>query len=490
VDFTFYYHDSQHDVPIIGANVFASWDGGPVSVVDLGTGYYYIEVDITLTTPGLYDLVVRFDLTNYTARTVTAKIEIYATPAAIFGESEVDIPVNDDMDILYEVRNTLDDSQVTDVIGVAFSTQLGETELTLLPSGFYALSVSGTLPVGTYTFDISFITAKYSIAPIQLVVRINRIQTELRGVGNASIRTTPGTSFSIVLTYYDLDHGTAIPGANFTLDYSRTNITYLEEYTTDENGVYTLYFLANEGQDFRLTITFTKEDYVTQFVTFTIISDISAAQQFQQLITVGGSAALILVAMLIVAYVRVWSVPKQIREMNRMIRALAKGRVPKPARAPGRRDIAMEIVNEEADALKLEKYEDEIVEYPIETTVPEVNELLEELATITGLGEVEIEAFKADLARMRASERPGFLKEVIEQEKARRADVLAKPPEDEPAPEEIPLAERPEELEDLRKKLMKKGMAGDEIDVIIEEAKSLSKADLDALLSSLGIDID
>ncbi|MHA2235648.1 MAG: hypothetical protein ACXABH_09985, partial [Candidatus Thorarchaeota archaeon] len=28
VNFTFYYHDDQHDVPIIGANVFASWDGG------------------------------------------------------------------------------------------------------------------------------------------------------------------------------------------------------------------------------------------------------------------------------------------------------------------------------------------------------------------------------------------------------------------------------------------------------------------------------
>ncbi|MFW9842312.1 MAG: hypothetical protein ACFFES_15550, partial [Candidatus Thorarchaeota archaeon] len=132
----------------------------------------------------------------------------------------------------------------------------------------------------------------------------------------------------------------------------------------------------------------------------------------------------------------------------------------------------------------------EIWEYPIETTIPEVNELLEELAMITGLGEVEIEAFKADLARMRASERPGFLKEVIEQERARRADVLAKPPEGEPAPDKVPLAQRPEELEDLRQKLLKKGMASDEIDVIIEEAKSLSKADLDALLSSLGIDMD
>ena len=173
-----------------------------------------------------------------------------------------------------------------------------------------------------------------------------------------------------------------------------------------------------------------------------------------------------------------------------MIRALRKGRIPKPPSAPSRLLLTMAIVNEEAESLKLSKDADEIAEYPIETSVPEVNELLEELASITGLGEAEIEAFRADLARMKASERTGFLKEVIDQEKARRADVLAKPPEGEPAIEEMPLEQRPEELDDLRQKLIKKGMAIDEIDVIIEEAKSLSKADLEALLSSLGIDLD
>jgi hypothetical protein len=150
----------------------------------------------------------------------------------------------------------------------------------------------------------------------------------------------------------------------------------------------------------------------------------------------------------------------------------------------------MGIVNGEAESLKISKRADEIAEYPIETSVPEVNELLEELAAITGLGESEIAAFRSDLARMKASERTGFLQEVIDQEKARRADVLAKPPVGEPTLEEMPLEQRPEELDDLRQKLIKKGMAIDEIDIIIEEAKSLSKADLDALLNSLGINLD
>jgi hypothetical protein len=270
--------------------------------------------------------------------------------------------------------------------------------------------------------------------------------------------------------------------------YQQSNITWID--TSEENGVYTLYFQANAERTFQIIITFQKDDYETEFVTYIIKSDITDIQIWQQSLMIGGSTALIFVAMLIVAYVRVWSVPKQIREMNRMIRALSKGRVPKAPSAPTRQGMSMEIINEEIDSLKLKKDEDEIVEYPIDTTVPEVNELLEELASITGLGETEIEAFRADLARMRASERTGFLKEVIDQEKARRADVLAKPPVDELTPEEIPLEQRPEELEDLRQKLLKKGMSADEIDVIIEEAKSLSKADLDALLSSIGIDID
>jgi hypothetical protein len=150
----------------------------------------------------------------------------------------------------------------------------------------------------------------------------------------------------------------------------------------------------------------------------------------------------------------------------------------------------MAIVNEDLASMKLQKPPEDIAPEPIVTTVPEVNDLLEELASITGLGEEEIEAFRADLARMKASERPGFLKEVIDQERARRADVLAGPVVEEAPVEEVPLADLPGELEDLRKKLLKKGMASEEIDIIVQEAKTLSKADLDALLDSLGIDLD
>ncbi|MFW9767587.1 MAG: hypothetical protein ACFFEM_02105 [Candidatus Thorarchaeota archaeon] len=488
---TYYFNftDTQHDTPVVGANVLASWQGGDAIVNDLANGTYQVIVLINVDIPGLYDLVVRFDLTNFTTRTLTAKVEVYATPAVIEGPTLVSVPINEPTSIIYNVINQIDDSHITDIIGIAYSTQLGETELELLGNGSYSLNLAGDLFYGTYVFDIAFGTVKYSLAPMHLEVRIRPVDTQLVYL-NDTVITSPGVLFSVSITYFDVDHRIGISDANISVQASQTNITYWADRTTDELGTYTLWFTAERDRTFTVTIFFEKEDYESQQFILTIKSDISSQQQFQQALIVGGSSALILIAMLIVAYVRVWSIPKQIRAINRMMRALSKGRIPKPASAPTRRFISMEIVNEEASALKIRKDSSEIWEYPIETTIPEVNELLEELAMITGLGEVEIEAFKADLARMRASERPGFLKEVIEQERARRADVLAKPPEGEPAPDKVPLAQRPEELEDLRQKLLKKGMASDEIDVIIEEAKSLSKADLDALLSSLGIDMD
>ncbi|MHA2115189.1 MAG: hypothetical protein ACXABN_04880 [Candidatus Thorarchaeota archaeon] len=488
VSYLFNFTDTQHDVLVIDANVVASWEGGDAIVTSYPNGTYEVVVLINVENPGLYDLVVRFDLTNYTSRTFIAKVEVYATPAEILGPTTYSVPIHDTTGIIYNVVSLLDGSQIDDIIGIAYSS-LGNTELELLSNGSYSLNLPGDLTYGIYTFDIAFATAKYSITQKHLEVTIRRIDTQLIYL-NDTVFTSPGLTFDVSITYFDLDHMVGIPGVVPDVFYSQTNITYLDEFTRDLDGTYNLVFRAEEGRTFTVTIIFEKEDYVTQQFILIIKSDISQEQQFTQALTVGFGSGLIIIALLIVGYVRIWSVPKQIRELNRMIRALSKGRVPKAASAPGRQALAVEIVNEDIDAVKLKKEEDEIAEYPIETTVPEVNELLEELASITGLGEVEIEAFKADLARMRASERPGFLKEVIDQEKARRADVLAKPPEGELAPEDVPLVQRPEELEDLRQQLLKKGMAADEIDVIIEEAKSLSKADLDALLSSLGIDMD
>ena len=489
LSFKFYYNDLQHVVGIGGAHVIASWEGGTPTVVDYANGTYRVNLVITLTTPGLYDLVVRFNLANYTTRTVTAKIEIRATPASIFGPSSFSSPINDTIVIPYMVKNSFDNSLISDVIGVATSLQLGDIELQLLPNGNYTLNLPGDLPYGFYGFDIHFSTNKYTITPLHLELEIRQIRTSLL-YGNLTIPTTPGGTFSFIVTYYDLDHNVPISGVAMSVNVDEGYLHFYNESTRDEDGTYTLYFLSTFGGTSFIDIQLAKEGYVTQAIRLRVQSDVSAEVAFQQLVAISGGFGVLIVVLLLVGYVKIWSVPRQIRAMDRMIRALRKGRIPKPPSAPSRQAMAMVIVNEEIAPMRLQKPREDIAPEPIVTTVPEVNELLEELASITGLGAAEIEAFRADLSRMKASERPGFLKEVIDQEKARRADVLAKPAKVVPKKEDIPLKDLPGELEDLRTKLMKKGMASDEIDIIVEEAKSLSKADLDALLDSLGISLD
>jgi hypothetical protein len=489
LSYIFHYDDLQHVVGIGGANVLASWGGSTPTVIDYANGTYRVNLVISVTTPGLYDLVVRFNLANYTTRTVTAKIEVYATPATILGPSSYSSPINDTVTIRYRLQNMLDNTTITDVIGTATSTQLGDIELVLQPSGNYTLNLPGDLPYGTYGFDVYFSTIKYTMSPLHVDVTVRQIRTSLL-YGNLTIPTTPGSSFIFSFTYLDLDHNVPIAGATLSLTWDENAIIFYSDNIQDVNGFYTLSFYSRTGGTNFIDISIVKDGYYTQQARVRVQSDISAEQSFQQLLTVGGGFGVLIVVLLLVGYVRVWSVPKQIREINRMVRALAKGRIPKPASAPSRQGMAMVIVNEEIASLHLQKPREDIVPEPIVTTVPEVNELLEELATITGLGAAEIEAFRADLSRMRASERPGFLKEVIDQEKARRADVLAKPPKAAPPKDQIPLHELPGELEDLKKKLLKKGMASEEIDIIIEEAKNLSKADLEALLDSLGISLE
>ncbi|TFG34549.1 hypothetical protein EU527_02730 [Candidatus Thorarchaeota archaeon] len=489
LEYTFYYEDLQHNVGVEGANVIASWEGGNVDVTHLSNGTYLITLEITVSAPGVYDLVVRFDLTNYTSRTVVAKIQIYATPATIYGLRSYSVAINDTIELEFYVESNLDGSPIIDINGFAISPQLGTYDLILLPNGNFTLTLPGTLTYGSYTFDIYFPTSKYVVASISVEITVRQIYTELR-YSTLEILTSPNTGFSIPLTFWDLDHNEGINGATITTAFSNTSISYLEHLLRVENGVYTLYFRSLKPGTHIIQISFGKDGYNTQFIEIRVQSDVSAQQQFQQNLAISGGFGLLIVAMLIVGYVKVWSIPVLIRALNRMIRALRRGRIPKAPRVSTRQQIAMTIVNEDLAPLKLRKPPEDIAPEPIITTVPEVNDLLEELASITGLGETEIEAFRADLARMKASERPGFLKEVIEQEKARRADVLAKPVKEKPTPDRIPLHDLPGELEDLRNKLLKKGMAAEEIDIILEEAKNLSKADLDALLDSLGIDLD
>jgi hypothetical protein len=291
----------------------------------------------------------------------------------------------------------------------------------------------------------------------------------------------------------DTDHdNTIILGA--TID-DPTLTGGLQLADPEYNPDYEAYFFEfttpiNVTERFNLTISFFKNGYEPQYLPVTIITVKSPIVAAAETAVTTISPILAIIALLVAAWIKHFSVPTLLRGANRMIRALGKGKIPPPEDVPSRAEILLRLANEELEPVVIVKTLDDVVGETIVIEVPEVEDLLLRLAEITGLGPEEIEAFRADLARMRPSERSGFLREVITQEEARRAEALAGY-EVEPEPvEKVVLEEEPGEMEELRARLIKKGMAMEEIEIILEQAKTLSRADLEALLDSLGISLD
>ncbi|MDF1540860.1 MAG: hypothetical protein P1Q69_18325, partial [Candidatus Thorarchaeota archaeon] len=492
IELVYFLNNTLNGVPISGATSDAFWEGGSGNVTDLGDGTYLLSVLLNLTTPRNYELTLTFNKQNYRSTELAIQIAIKATPASIVSTPSLSLPVNRSAQVLFTLNNDLTNDSIAGLNGIAIWSGLGEIVLEALGNGSYILNVPDNLPIDDYTIQVYFTTSIYQIAPFVFNLEVRRVATTI-SVERRVIPTFPGESIVILATYYDLDNNIGISRANLLVSYDETDITYYPELTNEpwNNGTYEMFFLVNQPYTFNLTFTFALGTYESSAISVQIQSDVSAQQEALQLITVGGGAAMILAAAAILLYVRVFSIPKLLRALNRMIKFLARGKVPKPADVLFRAALIAAIVNEELKPLSIQKPISEFQDESIEMHVPEVEELLERLAEITGLGTAEVDAFRADLATMKASERPGFLKEVIVQEEARRADALSKADDkDEPEVDVESLGERPEDMEEIREKLITKGMAPEEIEVILEEAKSLSKADVSALLDSLGIRLD
>ncbi|RDE11520.1 MAG: hypothetical protein C4K47_09810 [Candidatus Thorarchaeota archaeon] len=245
-----------------------------------------------------------------------------------------------------------------------------------------------------------------------------------------------------------------------------------------------------------------------------------------------------------VYYMRVLSVPKQLREINGLIKSIKKGKIPKPIKGvKSRQDLVAGLFNDTFAEMKLVRTGEQMPVESVAVEIPEMGELLIQLSMLTHLNQQELDDFKADISKMKISEQAAFVKEVINQEAmrvARRdgktidqvmsdlraqaqrrvgeaeagvaepeaAEVVpeeriilrpAKPKAPTPAVEEVkkapPTAGEEEiapseklsqyELEELKKQLEQKGVPAHEIDTIMEQAKKLPKYLIDELVKSL-----
>jgi hypothetical protein len=227
---------------------------------------------------------------------------------------------------------------------------------------------------------------------------------------------------------------------------------------------------------------------------------------------------------------RIYSVPKLLRKIRQMVKDTSRGRMPKvPEEARTRQELIAELFNDSAKSIGVVKTAESMPRLSVTMEVPEIEELLIQLSILSELTPEELEDFRNDVSKMKLSEQVAFAKEVINQEAIKRSKVerksmemvlaetaeraraqlagkelppIPKPeiPKEEPLPEDFELVQ-PEPLEaeeeipsellsedeinDVRKQLVKAGVGDLELATIMEQVRELPRELVQELIDSI-----
>ncbi|MEM2143128.1 MAG: hypothetical protein QXQ81_07735, partial [Candidatus Thorarchaeota archaeon] len=370
----------------------------------------------------------------------------------------------------------------------------GTVLLTHVGNGVYRFGPSETgisrLEIRSLPYYITVIMSKgnYSREQVTVGIVIRPIRTQIM-ILSAPVEVYVGQEFTVTITYWDLDHNLPIAGAmNSTTGTQLVRVGRLDKMYG--NGTYVFGFMGRSVQQYLLKIALSKTDYSVAEATLVVFVLLSPEQQMLTTSIFYGALLIMAAVALGTAYVRVWSVPKLLRRIRSMIKALDKGVIPTAPPVRDRRSLILSFMNEDLRPLSIVKGEEDLARSTVDVTVLDVDLLLEELRAVVGLTDSDIAVLREDLEKMRPSERAGFISEVIKQERARRAREIAestRPPEERAA-----MARKPteEELALFKEKLLAMGIEETEADLMVEQARTLTKAEIDALLDQIGGDKD
>ncbi|MHA2355506.1 MAG: hypothetical protein ACXADC_10055 [Candidatus Thorarchaeota archaeon] len=492
ITFLLSFNDTFNNLGISGALATYVVEGRGGSLVEVGGGVYSLTVNTTWVAAGLisHDISITFQKALYDYSYSVVKFVSMPIATEVIGPVQSTVPVGDDFNLSFQFNDTLNVELLDNATVTAF-WEYGSVALQPLGNGMYSF---GPADVGSdrlvvrsepYIFSIRFSKANYSTEQLTLELTIREIATEL--IFDAlPPNIYVSEPFYVRVTYMDIDHGVPIAGAtNETLALS--NEAHLAE--NFGNGTYIFAFIPNRVTYYELTITLEKDDHQTAVLILDVYSEFSPETQALFRSFGYGGIILILIAGLAAAYVRVWSVPKMLRIIRRMVSMVSKGQIPAPASVCDRRTYLLQVMNEELEPVGIRKTLQDVALSTVEIEALDVERLLEDLQVVVGLTDNDIAVLRSDLDKMRPSERAGFIGEVLRQERSRRARELAEVEVSAEAPEAIPEAERmltEDELEHLKQELIKMGIEPSEADLMVEQARSLTKAEIDALLDQIG----
>jgi hypothetical protein len=552
------YWDLLFDRGIAGASVLVEWDGIESVFRYVDNGTYQIFINASLVKPGIYPVSVRFEIDNYRRGTgvftlnvkeVPTDIEAF-TPALNQIDNDVlnlQVPYGDLLSLVLFYNDTWYNrgiagaTETTCVILRPTASERDYLSIEEIAQGNYSLLVDTTRWVvspNPYRLILSFYLANWSRATLEIHLTIIDVPTALH-IEPDSVTMNYGQVFSIWVFYYDTWEGhmnASITGAsiNATSLNQLFVMVSLNQPDPSRPGWYEIRVQSRRAEGTSLvSIVLSKDNYVSASALVTVSVEPSEFDLLvEQAIFFGVpiGAILLLGAVL---WTRLFSVPKQLRGIKRMVKTIAKGKIPKPPDGVlSRQEIVANLFNDIAEPIGITKLASSMPSEPITSDVPEIEELLIQLSILSKLSPEELEDFKLDVSKMKLSEQVSFVKEVINQEAIKQARLDRKPMETileetaakaravlageeieeviepEPLEERIvpPEVEEPkeaipepveyeevesaemmdeDELMQIRKKLESAGIKGSELETIMDQARELPRELAEELLRSI-----
>ncbi len=562
------------------------WAGQQHSATYLGNGSYAIHIDTTPVPPSTQPFLIRLEFfyDNYIPSSGSFNLLVMEIPTSVTvnhsgGVYDSDnhvylVPFGDDLSLEFffnATRSKEDTPYAGGIDGASWSQPEGSwlypgyttgmrANLTPLFGGHYSLtfhSADFIIQKDTYRLTIRLYLANRTAGFSELFIKIILIPTELTitadGLQVYRINMTYGDTRVLTVVYYDNWPLHSQPGISGGVVEARVGSSVLVISTTElGNGRYQLTIFADPGwipvflQENSISVLIEMSAPNCANITKTITVVVVPTDLQRTLTTaVNYGFPIFFVAMTaLLLWLRVYSIPKRLRQINAQIKALRKGRMPKPvAEAKSRQQLVADLFNDTFAEMKLTRTVDQVPAESVGIAIPEMGELLVQLSMLTHLNQQELDDFKADISKMKMSEQAAFVKEVITQEALRVArregktvdQVLdglraqatrqlgeekaveevpeevteepvilkreAKVVEKVPAPPEKvtprptrPIAEEaapvgdklsPFELAELKKQLEAKGVPANEIDTIMEQAKQLPRDLVEELVKSI-----
>jgi hypothetical protein len=549
------YWNLLEDRGVVAATVGVDWAGIEDQSRYLIDGLYQVWINTSLVSPGVYPVVVNFWKANYGSGTgvFTLTVEEVSTECVVFApaQNQIDnstlnllVPYGDVLSLTLFYNDTwynrgiANASELTAVILGPSIPDKDTLMMTELSSGNYSLLIDASRWIVSptpYRVVANLGLENRSRTTLNIYITIINIPTALH-TDDESVLISYSQEFTVEVLYYDTWEGHNDQGiAGGDVNATSLNEAYVEfvswEPDATRPGWYLITLRTRRAQGFAvILIELSKDNHETAVISVAVSVEPSDFDLLLERSLLYGLPIGVICIIGAILWSRLFSLPKRLREIRGMVRAINRGRIPKiPDGVQTRREILTELFNEIVQPIGIVRSADSMPDYSLTAEVPELEELLIQLSILTELTPEELDEFRADVTKMKPSEQAAFTKEVINQEAISRSKKEKKsidkileetleqaraiisgkeiaPISERVVPEEKSFPEEPdtskpdlskakdelppelvseEETEHIRKKLVEAGISGNELEMIMAQVQELPKELVEDLIDSI-----